>query len=174
MQPQAWYFATPRGLTYGPCYTRWQAEVEAGRRAAKRPKLEAETAHIIWRSLSKLGWKVGHTHTKLIRAESISEVIYGERSILTRWSEITNEQVQVKPTDMAPVRTEGGAQIEPELEAERGRRTFLAALFTCWGSACIFTDYWNDQPPVSLGVIALIGLYQGAKWTRFRNRRMGS
>jgi len=68
MQPRAWYFRNPRGLTYGPSFTRYQAEVEAGRKAAKRPKLEAETAHILWRSLVKMGWKVGHTHTKLIPA----------------------------------------------------------------------------------------------------------
>ncbi len=66
MQPQAWYFRTPQGIAHGPSHTEWQAQVEAGRKAAKRPKLEPETAAIIWRSLAKGGWKVGHSHTKLI------------------------------------------------------------------------------------------------------------
>lgn len=66
MQPQAWYFRTSQGLCHGPSYTEWQAKVEAGRFAAKRPKLEPETAFILWRSLAKIGWTVANTGTKLI------------------------------------------------------------------------------------------------------------
>ena len=66
MQPRAWYFRTPRGEAHGPSYTEWQAQVEAGRTAASRPKLEPETAVILWRSLAKLGWTVRSTGTKLI------------------------------------------------------------------------------------------------------------
>lgn len=70
MQPRAWYFRTPTGIHHGPSFTKWQAQVAAGRMAARRPNLEAITAAIIWRSLAKAGWSVDHTHTKLIRAPS--------------------------------------------------------------------------------------------------------
>ena len=68
MQPRAWYFFSPDGKRHGPSFTEWQAKVSAGRYAAKRPKLEVETAAIIFRSLSKAGWRVQHTGTKAIPA----------------------------------------------------------------------------------------------------------
>ena len=68
MQPRAWYFIRPDGKRHGPSFTEWQAQVSAGRHAVKRPKLEAETAAVIFRSLAKQGWKVAHTGTKLIPA----------------------------------------------------------------------------------------------------------
>lgn len=68
MQPRAWYFIRPDGKRHGPSFTEWQAKVEAGRTAAKRPKLEAVTAAILFRSLAKAGWKVDHTGTKDIPA----------------------------------------------------------------------------------------------------------
>ena len=69
MQPRAWYFTTPQGVDHGPSFTEGQAKVEAARHAAKRPKLEAATAAILWRSLAKLGWTVQHTGTKQIRPD---------------------------------------------------------------------------------------------------------
>jgi hypothetical protein len=71
MQPQAWFIRNPLGVRFGPCYTEWQAKVEAGRIAATRPKLEPETAFILWRSLAKMGWKVTSTNTKLIEMPTI-------------------------------------------------------------------------------------------------------
>ncbi|GHE05555.1 hypothetical protein GCM10008024_36870 [Allgaiera indica] len=70
MQPRAWYFYRPDGRRHGPSFTEWQAKVEAGRFAARRPKLEAETAFILYRSLSKAGWRVDHTGTRFIPAPS--------------------------------------------------------------------------------------------------------
>jgi len=66
MQPRAWYFFRPDGTRHGPSFTEWQAKVEAGRFAVRRPKLESETAFILFRSLAKAGWRVDHTGTKLI------------------------------------------------------------------------------------------------------------
>ena len=68
MQPRAGYFIRPDGKRHGPSFTEWQAQVSAGRHATKRPKLEAETAAVIFRSLAKQGWKIAHTGTKLIPA----------------------------------------------------------------------------------------------------------
>ncbi len=68
MQPRAWYFIPPDGKRHGPSFTEWQAMISAGRHAAKRPKLEVETAAIIFRTLSKAGWRVEHTGTKAIPA----------------------------------------------------------------------------------------------------------
>ena len=66
MQPRAWYFHEADGTRHGPSFTEWQAKVEAGRYAVRRPKLEPETALILFRSLVKLGWRVDHTGTKFI------------------------------------------------------------------------------------------------------------
>jgi hypothetical protein len=66
MQPRAWYIHPPSGQPHGPCYTQSQAQIEAARIATKRPKLEDETALILWRSLSSMGWSIKHTGTKLI------------------------------------------------------------------------------------------------------------
>lgn len=66
MQPRAWYIHPPTGKPYGPCYTREQAQMEAARIATGRPKLDGETALILWRSLHRAGWGVQHTGTKLI------------------------------------------------------------------------------------------------------------
>jgi hypothetical protein len=68
MQPRAWYFIPPDGKRHGPAFTEWQARVAAGRFAARRPKLESETAFILFRSLAKAGWRVDHTGTKDIPA----------------------------------------------------------------------------------------------------------
>lgn len=67
MQSQAWYFITPTGTRHGPSLTRWHAEVEAARFAARRPDLDRETAATLWQSLAKAGWKVRHTGMKLDR-----------------------------------------------------------------------------------------------------------
>lgn len=66
MQPRAWYIHPPTGKPYGPCYTRGQAQMEAVRIATGKPKLEGDTALVLWRSLSKAGWAISHTGTKLI------------------------------------------------------------------------------------------------------------
>ena len=184
MQPQAWYFSTPRGLTYGPCYTRWQAQVEAARRATKRPKLEAETAAIIWRSLPKMGWKVGHTHTKLIPPPSHDLVVYGDRSIMARWadaepsagrcelpSDAPDEALADEPLHLAPGWAQGvvyGYDPERERATRKRERRFLAVIFTCWGAVRVLSDYSNDQLPDSFGIIVLIGLFQAGKWLRSR------
>ena len=66
MQPQAWYIHPPTGQPFGPCYTQSQAQIEAVRIVTKRLKLEDETALVLWRSLSRIGWSIKHTGTKLI------------------------------------------------------------------------------------------------------------
>lgn len=66
MQPRAWYIHPPTGKPYGPCYTQGQAMMEAARIATRKPKLEGETALILWRSLQRAGWAVLHTGTKMI------------------------------------------------------------------------------------------------------------
>lgn len=68
MQPRAWFIFPPKGKPHGPSFTEWQAKVEAARLASGRPTLDPETALILWRSLYRAGWGVGHTNTKLIPA----------------------------------------------------------------------------------------------------------
>ncbi len=67
MQPRAWFFVQPDDTRHGPSFTATQARIELARWAARRPKLESETALTLLRSIGKLGWRVTHTGTKDIR-----------------------------------------------------------------------------------------------------------
>lgn len=73
LQPRAWFIIRPNGKRYGPSFSAWQAQVEAGRLAAKRPQLEAETAAVLYRSLARIGWRIADTGTKDIAATPMDE-----------------------------------------------------------------------------------------------------